>query len=163
MVYALLTQISLCNYGTNFYLRLKTLSTCSVLHVTTHLNQYIKSSTRSTISILNYEHHLDAEPLYINIHNLIYHGTQEELMPGTPDQQNIPINVTAYISWTPRNIESAKVSHFYQSSVPSQRSIHWLQISEKLLVEIIKLNKGKTSKPSKHLQALEDLSNRFKD
>ncbi len=67
---------------------------------------------------LNHGHHLDTRSLYINFHNSLHHGAQDGLMHDTPYYQEITIDVTTYVSWTPRIIKSAKISHFFPRSAP---------------------------------------------
>ncbi len=86
VLHAQLTEISLCNYGTNSYLRLKTPSTCSALHGVPSKLTYANFHGK-----YNFKTHpwapLNAKQLYMNICNLVRHGAQEELMYSTLDQQ----------------------------------------------------------------------------
>ncbi len=85
----------------------------------------MNSSTEITISTLIHGPHMDAKPIFMNIHKLAHHEAQGELMHGTLDQQKIKINVTACISLTSRSIESTKASHFLQSYAPFLKSNLW--------------------------------------
>ncbi len=114
----------------------------------------------------NHGHHLDAKQLYTNTLKHAHHGAQDELMHSTPDQHKITIIVTACSSWTLRSIESAKVFTFLPKFCAISKVQPWnyiIQRTEELLIDIIKLNKGKAWKPSKQLQALEQLIKIFKE
>ncbi len=146
VVYAQLNLIFPSNFGTSSYLKPKTASTWSTMLKIYHQNQCTNYSMDITTSMHNLGHYHDAKQLSMNI----------------------------YTSWGPRGmyIKDIKKYWFYKGdtflpkfwNIPKvQPWDYTMQIAKELLIEMIKLNKGKEAwEPQRHLHASAQLSKIFK-